>query len=173
MQGFKPHPDGMIRLAGVRLARLMPLAAVGRRLLLAAVTLVLVSVFVFSLQHLLPGDPVLAMAGEERDPKVLDYLRAKYRLDQPIPVQYATWAGDALEGDLGMSLRTGEPVLVLIGQKLPVTVELALLSLLVAFAVGIPAGVIRRSGRGRSPTTAPTSWPCPASRSPTSGSGSC
>jgi peptide/nickel transport system permease protein len=126
----------------------MPLAAVGRRLLLAAVTLVLVSVFVFSLQHLLPGDPVQAMAGEERDPKVLDYLRAKYRFDQPIPVQYATWAGDALEGDLGTSLRTGQPVLVLIGQKLPVTVELALLSLLVAFAVGIPAGVVSAVRKG-------------------------
>ncbi len=83
---------------------------VSRRLLVAVPTLLLVSVFVFGLQKLLPGDPVLTMAGEERDPKVLEFLRAKYHLDEPWPVQYARWLGDAVQGDLGQSLRTDQPV---------------------------------------------------------------
>ena len=61
-----------------------------RRLVIAIPTIILISVFVFTLQKLLPGDPVLAMAGEERDPQVLEFLREKYRLNDPIPVQYFT-----------------------------------------------------------------------------------
>ena len=65
------------------------------------------------------------MAGEERDPETLAYLREKYRLNDPIPMQYFTWVGNALTGDLGISLRTNQPVLELIAQKLPVTIQLA------------------------------------------------
>lgn len=119
-----------------------------RKLATALVTLVLVSMFVFALQRLLPGDPIQAMAGEEQDPEVLAFLREKYRLDDPIPVQYLAWIGNVLQGDLGTSLRTGEPVLTLIAQKLPVTIELAILSILVALAIGIPAGIVAAVRKG-------------------------
>ena len=88
-----------------------------RRVIVAIPTLILVSMIVFMLQKILPGDPVLTLAGEERDPAVLDYLRDKYRLNDPLPMQYAAWAGQVLQGDLGKSLRTDVPVTTLIAQK--------------------------------------------------------
>lgn len=113
-----------------------------KRLLLAIPTLLLVSIMVFALQKLLPGDPVLAMAGEERDPAVIAQLRAEYHLDDPIPTQYFAWIGNALTGDLGMSLRTKEPVTALIASKLPVTLELSLLAMIIALVIGISMGII-------------------------------
>lgn len=113
-----------------------------KRLLLAIPTLLLVSIMVFALQKLLPGDPVLAMAGEERDPAVIAQLRAEYHLDDPIPTQYFAWIGNALKGDLGMSLRTKEPVTSLIASKLPVTLELSLLAMVIALGIGISMGII-------------------------------
>lgn len=115
---------------------------IGKRLLVAIPTLLIISIFVFSLQKLLPGDPVLAMAGEERDPAVLEMLREKYRLNDPIPVQYVNWLGGVLTGDLGISLRTNQPVLELIGEKLPVTIQLAVMSMIFAFAIGVPMGIL-------------------------------
>ena len=102
----------------------------------------------FTLQKLLPGDPVLAMAGEERDPQVLEFLREKYRLNDPIPVQYFTWLGNALQGDLGISLRTNQPVLELIAQKLPVTIQLATMAMIFALLIGIPAGIFSAVKKG-------------------------
>ncbi|PWK60625.1 ABC transporter permease [Roseicyclus mahoneyensis] len=124
------------------------LAFLGRRLLIAIPTIILISIFVFTLQKLLPGDPVLVLAGEERDPAVLEYLREQYRLNDPIIVQYFTWIGNALTGDLGISLRTQEPVLALIGQKLPVTIQLAVMALIIAIAIGVPAGVLSAYKKG-------------------------
>ena len=121
---------------------------VARRLLVAIPTLLLVTVFVFGLQKLLPGDPVLVLAGDERDPQVLAYLRHHYHLDDPIPVQYATWLGHALRGDLGMSLRTQQPVTALIAQKLPVTLELSVLAMGLALLIGVPAGIVSAVRRG-------------------------
>ncbi len=121
---------------------------IGRRLLLAVPTLVLVSVFTFSLQKLLPGDPVLTLAGEERSPEILQFLRHKYHLDEPVPVQYARWIGGVLHGDLGFSLKTDQPVTQLIASKLPVTIELAIFAMLIAFAIGIPAGVAAAVRKG-------------------------
>jgi peptide/nickel transport system permease protein len=121
---------------------------IGRRILIAIPTLIIVSLLVFALQKLLPGDPVLTMAGEERDPQVLAYLREKYRLDDPIPVQYFAWIGSALTGNLGISLRTDIPVLDLIMSKLPVTLELAIMAMIVALAIGIPAGIISAVKKG-------------------------
>jgi peptide/nickel transport system permease protein len=115
---------------------------IAKRLLVAIPTLLIISLFVFSLQKLLPGDPVLAMAGEERDPQVIEYLREKYRLNDPVPLQYIHWLGSALQGDLGISLRTNLPVLTLVGQKLPVTIQLAIMSMIFAFAIGIPMGIL-------------------------------
>ncbi|HSF63206.1 MAG TPA: ABC transporter permease [Paracoccaceae bacterium] len=119
-----------------------------RRILIAIPTLILVSMFVFGLQKLLPGDPVLAMAGEERDPEVIELLREKYRLNDPVPMQYLYWMGGVVQGDLGTSLRTGEPVLHLIAQKLPVTIQLAIMSMIFAFAIGVPAGILSAVKKG-------------------------
>jgi len=115
---------------------------IAKRLLVAIPTLLIISVFVFSLQKLLPGDPILAMAGEERDPQVLEHLREKYRLNDPVPIQYFHWLGGVLQGDLGISLRTNQPVTELIAEKLPVTIQLAIMAIFFAFAIGIPMGII-------------------------------
>ena len=120
-----------------------------RRVLVAIPTLILVSMIVFMLQKILPGDPVLTLAGEERDPAVLDYLRDKYRLNDPLPMQYAAWAGQVLQGDLGKSLRTDVPVTTLIGQKLPVTLQLAAMAMLFALLVGIPMGIVAAVRKGK------------------------
>jgi len=119
-----------------------------RRLLSAIPTLILVSLFVFTLQKLLPGDPVLAMAGEERDPAVMEYLREKYRLNDPLPLQYIHWVGNVLQGDFGTSLRTEQPVTTLVASKLPVTIELSVLALIIALLIGIPTGVISAVRKG-------------------------
>ena len=114
----------------------------GRRLLQLVATLVCVSLIVFSLQQLLPGDPALAMAGEERDPAVLAQIRKQYRLDQPLPVQYVYWISGVLSGNLGESMRLKEPVLTLITQKFPVTLQLALMAIVIALTIGVTAGVV-------------------------------
>ena len=119
-----------------------------KRLLTIIPTLVFVSMLIFGLQQLLPGDPAVILAGEERDPEVVAYLRTKLHLDEPLPLRYVYWVGGVLRGDLGESVRTQLPVLDLIVQKLPVTVELALLAMMIALLVGIPAGVVSAVGRG-------------------------
>ena len=82
---------------------------------------------IFGLQQLLPGDPAVVLAGEDRDPTVVAYLREKMHLDEPLPVRYLYWIKGVLHGDLGESLRMQKPVLELILEKLPVTLELAAL----------------------------------------------
>jgi peptide/nickel transport system permease protein len=124
------------------------LSYIGRRILIAIPTLVLVSIFVFSLQKLLPGDPVLVLAGEDRSPEMLAFLRAKYHLNDPIIHQYFYWLGGVLQGDLGMSLRTNMPVTQLIAEKLPVTIQLAIMSMIFAFAIGIPMGILSAVKKG-------------------------
>src|SRR6266851_3024247 len=94
-----------------------------RRIALILPTLFFVSVLIFGLQQLLPGDPALALAGEERDPSVIAFLREKYHLDEPFPVRYALWIGGVVHGDLGESIRIKRPVLELVLEKLPVTGE--------------------------------------------------
>jgi peptide/nickel transport system permease protein len=113
-----------------------------RRIALIVPTLFFVSVLIFGLQQLLPGDPALALAGEERDPAVIAFLREKYHLDQPLPVRYALWIGGVMQGDLGESIRIKRPVLDLVLEKLPVTGELALFAMLFSLAIGVPAGII-------------------------------
>jgi peptide/nickel transport system permease protein len=117
-------------------------AYIGKRLLLAIPTLLIISIFVFSLQKLLPGDPILALAGEERDPQLLEFLREKYRFNDPVVYQYFYWIGAVLRGDFGISLRTNQPVLELILEKLPVTLQLATMAMFFALIIGIPAGII-------------------------------
>ncbi|HZB90858.1 MAG TPA: ABC transporter permease [Stellaceae bacterium] len=113
-----------------------------RRLAVIVPTLFFVSMLIFGLQQLLPGDPALALAGEEHDPAVIAYLHQRYHLDQPLPVRYALWLGGVLHGDLGDSIRLDRPVLDLVLEKLPVTAELAGLAILFALIIGIPAGVL-------------------------------
>jgi peptide/nickel transport system permease protein len=105
---------------------------------------------VFGLQKLLPGDPALALAGEERNPEVVEYLRQKYRFNDPIPVQYVVWLKALAHGDFGTSVRTRLPIRAMLAEKLPVTIELAILSMLVALLVGLPIGIFAALRRGTS-----------------------
>jgi peptide/nickel transport system permease protein len=118
------------------------LTFLGKRMLQLIPTLFFVSVLIFSLQQLLPGDPALIMAGEERDPEVIAQIRKQYRLDDPIPVQYVYWLKGVLSGDLGESLRIKMPVRDLILEKLPVTLQLATMAIVIALVIGIGAGII-------------------------------
>ena len=124
------------------------LTFIGRRLMVMLPTLILVSIFVFALQQLLPGDPAEVLAGEERDPQVIELIRQKYRLDQPLPVQYAYWLGNILTGDFGVSIRTQLPIAQTILQKLPITIQLALMAMGIAILIGIPAGIVAAVWRG-------------------------
>ncbi|MGZ5154835.1 MAG: ABC transporter permease [Caldimonas sp.] len=119
-----------------------------KRLATIVPTLVFVSMLIFGLQQLLPGDPAKILAGEDQDPTVIAYLHKKLHLDEPLPVRYAYWVGGVARGDLGESIRTQQPVLELVLQKLPVTVELAALAMVIALAIGIPAGIVSAVGRG-------------------------
>jgi peptide/nickel transport system permease protein len=101
-----------------------------------------VSVVVFSLIHLTPGDPVRIMLREEADPATVATLRHQLGLDQPLPLQYLTWLGRAVQGELGRSIRTNQPVMDAIRQRAPVTLSLAMAALLVAIAIGLPAGIL-------------------------------
>ncbi len=113
-----------------------------RRLLTMIPVLLLVSVLVFSLIHLIPGDPAVSILGEEATPQAVAALRANLGLDQPIPVQYAKWLGSVLRGDLGRSIRSNQPVSEAIAERLPVTVELAILSIAISLSIAIPAGIV-------------------------------
>jgi peptide/nickel transport system permease protein len=115
---------------------------VGKRLLHLIPTLFFVSAMIFSLQQLLPGDPALVMAGEERDPAVIAQIRQQYRLDQPLYIQYVYWLIGVLTGNLGESMRLREPVLRLITQKFPVTLQLAVMAIVISLLIGVTAGVV-------------------------------
>ena len=119
-----------------------------KRLAQIVPTLVFVSMLIFGLQQLLPGDPAKILAGEEQDPNVIAHLRVKLHLDDPLPVRYAYWIGGVFKGDLGESLRTQQPVLELVLQKLPVTIQLAAMAFAIALLIGIPTGIIAAVGRG-------------------------
>jgi peptide/nickel transport system permease protein len=113
-----------------------------RRLALIVPTLFFVSVILFGLQQLLPGDAALAMAGEERDPAVIAFLRQKYHLEDPLPVRYGLWVKGVLSGDLGESIRIKRPVRDLVLEKLPVTAELAAFAVVIALSIGLPMGIL-------------------------------
>ena len=122
---------------GTRIAQIIP-------------TLLLVSVLVFCLQQLMPGDPALIMAGEEgNDPVVLAQIRSELWLDKPLPEQYAHWMGNVLQGNLGYSWRTRQPVSQLIAQKLPVTLQLSTMAFIIAVVIGVPAGIVAAVDRNR------------------------
>lgn len=118
------------------------LALIAKRLTQIVPTLFFVSVLIFCLQQLLPGDPALVMAGEEKDPEVIEQIRRRYRLDLPLPLQYFHWIKGVVTGDLGESMRLQVPVLDLIVQKLPVTLQLATMAMTIALLIGVSAGVV-------------------------------
>jgi ABC-type dipeptide/oligopeptide/nickel transport system permease component len=117
------------------------------------VTLVLATVVVFLGVRALPGDPALALAGEDRSPAAIEAIRHHYGLDQPIPIQFLEFVKNALHGDFGVSIRTGASVSSMIWTALPVTVELSILAILIAMVLGIGAGVIAAVRRGK-----PSEW---------------
>ena len=120
-----------------------------RRAGASLLVLFIASIVVFAGIHALPGDPALALAGEERGKEALQQIRIKYGLDRPLPVQYVRWMGNALRGDLGESVRTGLDVTGIVLSKLPITLELALLSVLIGICIGLPAGIVAAVWRGR------------------------
>ncbi|GAC1457114.1 MAG: ABC transporter permease [Candidatus Limnocylindrales bacterium] len=113
-----------------------------RRLLLMVPVALLVVVIVFALIRLSPGDPVLVYAGEEKDPAALDALRHEYGLDQPMPVQFASWLGHALQGDLGRSLRTRQPVTEAILERVPATLTLGVTALALSISIALVVGTV-------------------------------
>lgn len=113
-----------------------------RRLLEAVPVVLVVSVVVFLLLRLVPGDPAVVLAGPDATPDQLAAVRRDLGLDLPVPLQFAAWAMRVLGGDLGISLVTGRPVGELVGRALPATAQLALAATLVALALGVPLGVL-------------------------------
>jgi peptide/nickel transport system permease protein len=118
-----------------------------KRLIAMLPVLVLVSMIVFTIIHLTPGDPALIMLGEEATPQALAALRHELGLDQPLPVQYLVWLSHVLRGDLGRSIRTNQPVIEAIMQRLPVTLELTILAMIISMIVAIPAGIVSATRR--------------------------
>jgi peptide/nickel transport system permease protein len=112
------------------------------RAAISAVTLFVISLIVFTGVRMIPGDPARVMAGTDADDAGLAEIREKYGLNDAVVVQYLRWLRLTASGDLGESIRTREPVIRTVGRKLPITIELALLSLLVALAIAIPVGVL-------------------------------
>jgi peptide/nickel transport system permease protein len=114
-----------------------------RRLGQVIPTLLILSILIFGLQQLMPGDPAEIMAGEERgDPEVLAQIRAELGLDRSIPEQYLRWIGKVVTGDFGFSWRIRVPVSELILTKLPVTFQLATMAFLIAILIGVPLGIL-------------------------------
>ena len=113
-----------------------------KRLLLVVPTLLLISVIVFSLIRLIPGDVVVLMFEEKAYAKDLDALRAKLGLDKPLYVQYFSWIGQVAQGNLGESLWTKRPVLEEITRRLPVSLELGAMAITVSLCLGLPIGVL-------------------------------
>jgi peptide/nickel transport system permease protein len=119
-----------------------------RRVALSVPILLLVSIMVFSLIHLIPGDPVTVMLGQEATPEVKQALRHELGLDRPLAIQYFVWLGRVVRGDLGRSLVDRTSVLDQIRLRLPATIELAIGAFLIALLIAIPAGVLSATRRG-------------------------
>lgn len=122
-----------------------------RRLGASLITLFIATVVVFLGVRALPGDPAVALSAELSDPAALQAIREEYGLDEPLVVQYGRWISHALQGDLGTSPKTGLSVTQTIAERLPITIELTVLALLVAVAIGVPLGIVAAVRRGSLP----------------------
>lgn len=125
----------IVRFGLVRIAQMLPV-------------LFLSSIVIFALTKMLPGDPTFAILGEFASDEQRAEARIRYGLDQPLPVQYLKWLGNILSGDLGRSLYRNEFVLSMLAGRIPVTLQLCLLSILLAIVIGVPAGVVAAKWRG-------------------------
>ena len=123
--------------------------AIARRVVIALVTLLLATIVVFGAVHALPGGPATALSADSTSPTAAAATMHAYGFDQPLPVQYAKWIGQVLSGQLGTSPLTDLPVSAQLAQRLPITLELAVLSLLFAIVIGVPAGVATAARPGR------------------------
>ena len=133
----------------MRIAPAHRLRFLGTRLLSSAVVLLGVLVVVFALVHLVPGDPVRLALGTRYTPDAYDALRAASGLDRSLPEQFISYIAHALTGDLGVSFRNGQPVTTTLLQRLPATVSLALVGLVIALIISVPAGVYSALREGR------------------------
>ncbi len=113
-----------------------------QRAAISVVTLLVISLIVFTGVRMIPGDPARVMAGTDADAAGLEEIREKYGLKDPVPVQYLRWLGLALRGDLGESIRTRASVTGTVAKKLPITIQLAAFAILIAVGIAIPAGVL-------------------------------
>ena len=129
-----------------------------QRTITSLITLVLASIVVFIGVRLLPGDPALVMAGESADPAVLEAIREQFGLNEPVWVQYITYIGQALQGNLGISTRDRIAVTEILLQRLPITLELAGLAILVGLLIGLTAGIISAVKRGTFPDYVSTAF---------------
>lgn len=127
------------------------LSTIARRLLLAVPTMAGVSVVVFALIRLVPGDPVALILGVNATPEAIERTRSDLGLDQPVPVQYLHWVGGMFRGDFGHDYRSGKPISELLVQTLPVTAELVFLSMAIAIFVGVLFGVVAALWQDRLP----------------------
>ena len=145
-----------------------------RRLLATIPVLVLVTAGVFALIHLTPGDPIDAMMAESVDATVKANLRRELGLDQPIHVQYVAWMGRLLHGDLGRSIRNGEPVIENVGRRIRPSLQLAALAMAISLVVATPLGILSAARRNTSVDRVGTTRSrCSASACRTSSSPSC
>ncbi|HET7627038.1 MAG TPA: nickel ABC transporter permease [Bacillales bacterium] len=119
-----------------------------RRFGLMLIVLFLVSIIVFSLISLLPGDPALIMLGQEATPEALAALREQMGLNDPIYIQYLHWATGVLQGDLGHSIQDHTPVLEILLNKIPVTLELTIISFIIAILIALPIGILSAVRKG-------------------------
>jgi len=124
------------------------------RLALAVPVLVCVSIVAFVLLRLAPGDPAQLQAGLNATPETIDALRHEMALDQPLPMQYLAWAGRLVHGDLGVSYSTRQPVTTLIGQRLPITAQIAVTALLLIVLIGVPLGMLSALRKDHAPDQA-------------------
>ena len=122
---------------------------IARQVVIAVVTLLLATVVVFGAVHALPGGPATALSADSTSPAALAATMQRYGFNQPLPVQYVRWIGQVLSGQLGTSPITDIPVATQLEQRLPITLELGVLSLLFAVALGVPAGVAAAVRPGR------------------------
>lgn len=120
-----------------------------RRVLQALLALLGVSIIVFALLHLVPGDPVRTALGTRFDEQTYQALRERAGLNDPLLLQYVKWLGGVLTGDFGVSFRTGEPVSAAIASRLPATATLAFASLVVALVIAVPAGIVSAIRQGK------------------------
>ncbi len=191
LEGFVAYADGVLRLAGLKLTvsgtlagdgslRRLPLCkrprrsaqAILRRIIVALPTLIILSMIIFGLQRMLPGDPIQTMMARGiPDPQVVEFAAQKYRLNDHLPMQYLAWVGNVLQGDFGeFPAHRHLPVTDDDPAKAADTVQLATMAMIMALLIGIPAGILAAVHPRTAPSIMPPMrLPCRACRCPISG----